>query len=436
MTKYRKLFWGEQFENPEEETIWEELKQMLTNPPSEQEIALKKQKEQEWIDSILNKAFPDEPKIKEEPYLTPKELGFEIPDKKIYAETDYGKSKSLQNNSLLEGKISSYQNPYDEVQNNPNLSKEEKVAKIKEISDGIEAQINREHMINQAKNYGGAALEIGSAAVPGYGGAKLAQTITKHLSQRVGRKIAKEIATGTLKGASTGTVEGLGRGLLEDENPIKTAVQDTVAGGVLGAGLGTTGGNVQKVVKKKNLKKYDKLLKDRKINKQERKEFINAGNKYYQNYEQGVNTNVKDLGNIKLPSEGLKETITQKPEHIIDVIDLSKNLKNSKVLEPESPKHSHKYNINKFHHLKGKNVDYQIAENQKGDKYFYKITDPYLTGPKPEGEGLLSTPKSTNNIIQPSPDNLNPSQKAIQKPISHNEWLEELKRKRKKLSWW
>ena len=61
MTRYRKHFWGEQFEDPEEENIWEELKQMITNPPTEQEIALKKQKEQEWIDSILNKAFPDEP---------------------------------------------------------------------------------------------------------------------------------------------------------------------------------------------------------------------------------------------------------------------------------------------------------------------------------------------------------------------------------------
>ena len=44
--------------------------------------------------------------------------------------------------------------------------------------------------------------------------------------------------------------------------------------------------------------------------------------------------------------------------------------------------------------------------------------------------------RNPSNIIQPSPNNLNPSQKAIQKPISHNEWLEELKRKRKKLGWW
>ena len=63
--------------------------------------------------------------------------------------------------------------------------------------------------------------------------------------------------------------------------------------------------------------------------------------------------------------------------------NLSKNLKKSKVLDVEKPKHSHKYDINKFYHLGSKKVDYQIAENQKGDKYFYKITDPYLTGPNP-----------------------------------------------------
>ena len=54
-------FYGERFRRPDEEDIWEELKQMLLNPPSEQEIALKKQQEQAWIDSILNKAFPENP---------------------------------------------------------------------------------------------------------------------------------------------------------------------------------------------------------------------------------------------------------------------------------------------------------------------------------------------------------------------------------------
>ena len=44
--------------------------------------------------------------------------------------------------------------------------------------------------------------------------------------------------------------------------------------------------------------------------------------------------------------------------------------------------------------------------------------------------------KSPNNIIQPLQNILNPSQQSIQKPLSHNEWLEELKRRRKKLGWW
>ena len=36
-------FWLDRFKKDDEEDIWEELKQMLANPPSEQEIALKKQ---------------------------------------------------------------------------------------------------------------------------------------------------------------------------------------------------------------------------------------------------------------------------------------------------------------------------------------------------------------------------------------------------------
>ena len=44
--------------------------------------------------------------------------------------------------------------------------------------------------------------------------------------------------------------------------------------------------------------------------------------------------------------------------------------------------------------------------------------------------------KSANNIIAPTQNNLNPSQQSIQKPLSHIEWLEELKRRRKKLGWW
>ncbi len=59
-------FYGERFRRQDEEDIWEELMQMLLNLPSEQEIALKKQEEQAWIDSILDKAFPENPTLQTE----------------------------------------------------------------------------------------------------------------------------------------------------------------------------------------------------------------------------------------------------------------------------------------------------------------------------------------------------------------------------------
>ena len=427
-------FWLDRFRKEDEEDIWEELKQMLLNSPSEQEIALKKQEEQAKIDAVVERMFPDIKKTQGEPYLRYEDLlnpqGLQKRMQEQYMQEDY--QKLMQNsrgdltpqdilqkmdmfspkrmngtNSLVDnyepeelvneltplktGYISTERqlSPYEEIDSRQDWSekmkaqKKAEVAKIQETAAAREKEINREHAIKQAKNYGGAALEVGSAFVPGLGGAKLAGTIAKKLAPKFGRKIAQEVSTGMLKGTSSGAIEGLGRGLLEDENILKTAGQDAVTGAVLGTGLGAAGANVQKVVKGNNLKKYDNLLKNKKISKPEKKEFIKAGNKYYQDYEQGVVTDVEGLGNVKLPSGGLKETITQKPEHIVDVINLSKNLKKSKVLDVEKPKHSHKYDINKFYHLGGGKVDYQIAENQKGDKYFYKITDPYLTGPNP-----------------------------------------------------
>ena len=417
-------FWLDRFLREDEEDIWKELKQMLKNSDKyEAEKKLQEARELEAFNKAWDKANGVNTESASPKNSKEKLTGMATPV--LEGKVVYEKEPSIYE------KIDSREDWSDELK----AQKKAEVAKIQEDLKAREKEINKEYMLELAKNYSGAALEIGSAAAPGYGGAKLAGTVAKKLAPKVGRKIAQEIATGTLKGASAGTVEGLGRGLLEDKNPLKTAVQDAIVGTTLGAGVGSAGANVQKVVRKSELKKYDNLLKSKKINRQEKNEFIKAGNKYYQDYEQGVETKVKGLGNIKLVSDALKETITQKPEHIIDVLDLSKNLKKAKVLGVESPKHSHKYDITKFHHLGGENVDYQIAENRKGDKYFYKITDPYLTGPKPEGEGLLNTPKSANNIIQPLQNNLNPSQQSIQKPLSHNEWLEELKRRRKK-GWW
>ena len=60
------VFWAERFRRDDEEDIWEELKRMITNQLTEEEVFLKKKQEQAWIDSILDKAFPEEPKTQTE----------------------------------------------------------------------------------------------------------------------------------------------------------------------------------------------------------------------------------------------------------------------------------------------------------------------------------------------------------------------------------
>ena len=60
------VFYGERFRRDDEEDIWEELKRMITNQPTEEEVFFKNKQEQAWIDSVLDKAFPEEPKTQTE----------------------------------------------------------------------------------------------------------------------------------------------------------------------------------------------------------------------------------------------------------------------------------------------------------------------------------------------------------------------------------
>ena len=107
----------------------------------------------------------------------------------------------VEHTPMLKGKVE-YNQPYEAIQNNASLTPEQKVQQIKKISNNEREKIEREHKIKMAKLYGGAALEIGSAAIP-FGGAariggqaavKLAKPAFSEISKRV---IAKNIGSGT-----------------------------------------------------------------------------------------------------------------------------------------------------------------------------------------------------------------------------------------------
>ena len=239
----RNIFWGEQFRRPDEEDIWEELKKMITNPPTE-----------------------EEPKIEKEPYLTLEELGFEVPEEESFAGKKYNRPMRLQ------GEVNKihYPNPYDAIQNNLDLSPEEKGVKIKELSNEIESQINREHVIN--------------------------------------------------------------KNLPDFKTQIKNGLQKEP--------------------------RYDYVRND--INK-------------------------------------------------FNIIENSKN---------------------------GKTYEYQIANDKINGNKFYMVKDiSRKNSSLTNWDQHPASRKNSNTIIPPTTQNLNPSQEAIQKPLSHNDWLEWLKRKRKNIGW-
>ena len=231
---------------PEDEEIWEELLYWLKNPITEAEQAERKKAEDDYINAILDKAFGDDTgsvKKDDEPYLRYEDL-LDEPKK---GQTT-GQAASI--DSFVENLPQ--KNPYDEIDLRTDWSEEQKalkkaeIAKIQNEAKDRNAKIDKENAIEHAKNWGGFALQLGSAAVPGLGGPKLATTVAKKLAPKLGRKIAQEISEGTLKGFSQGAVEGFGRGLATDENPLKTAATDAIAGTALGAGSFRIKGEIAK----------------------------------------------------------------------------------------------------------------------------------------------------------------------------------------------
>lgn len=278
----------------------------------------------------------------------------------------------------------------EEILKNSKLTREQKVQIIKEAGNEYDKQIDNELNNYLAKQYAGAAIEIGSAAIPvgGVAGQIAKRTLPAVVSKTIGRKFTHDIATSAIGGGINSSVYGVGRGLMEDKNPFTTALQDGVTGFSTGAALGGITGKINQAIDKNNIYSFDNFNL---LSKSDKKNYINQVNKYYNKYEQGLNPELNNIGIVKLPSQGFKETLKQNPELGKEVINLSNNLKKAEYKGVETPRHDHKYDITQFHRLNHNDIDYLIAQNSKGDNYFHKaVTPDLIAGPKPDGQGLPS----------------------------------------------
>lgn len=183
---------------------------------------------------------------------------------------------------------------------------------VQAILDSYEArnkEIENAHRKEMAKQYGGAALQLGSAFIPGTLGLKGAGLAIKALTPRLGQKIAENAVTGVTSSLASGAVEGLGRGLMEGENPLKTMLSDTAISALFGGTLGVAGAKIGK-------KLAEKKLQNGNI----------APQKYFDDYVVGLkNPNRKDLRDYRSfnligeLNNGNTQIIYDTPDEFIDL---------------------------------------------------------------------------------------------------------------------
>jgi len=280
------------------------------------------------------------------------------------------------------------------------LTKEQKIQIINQYYDNYRAKIDKELNNYLTKQYIGATLEIGSAALPAGGVGKLGGTIGKQLlKKQLGRKISENIGSGMLSGGASGGLFGLGESLINETNPVLSTLQGTLLGTTTGAILGAVGGNIQKTIKGQQLKNYGDIDN---LNDVLRKQYNNDSRKFYQDYIQEIQLNKN--GSFDFSKRGIQEQLRWNPQQAQNFPELVDDIKNAKRL-PDVPneKPLEKPLVSHYEVYRGKNGDHYIEVLKDGSKRYYITKDTHIGTPHAtstgSNAGIGTYLESPNNII-------------------------------------
>lgn len=321
-------------------------------------------------------------------------------------------------------------NELEKFLKNKNLTREQKVEAINNHFNDYRTSVDKELNNYLLKQYAGAALEIGSAAIPMGGastigrklGAKalekavgktLAKDIAadglgaafgkKFLQNNLGSKLSKEIGSGAFVGMNSGALLGTGQGLMDNENIFKTTAEGAITG-LIGGGLGGVAvGNAQRFIKGRELKNFGDIDI---LAKPQRDKYFENARKFYKDYNQGIK-----LNDFEFTRRGLQEILRWNPKQAQNFPDLVNDIKISKRL-PDAPnlKPQQKPFVSHYELYEGKNGLHHIEVLKNGEKRFYTTKDTLAGTPQATSQG---SNKSINNMINDFPPNFNPTQVAI-----------------------
>ena len=303
------------------------------------------------------------------------------------------------------------------ILNDKNLTSDEKFQRINFVYNNYQEKLDEDLQNFLLKKWAGAALEIGSAAIPFGGTGKLGATAGQKLLQKaIGRKLSQEIGSGTASGLASGAVFGTGRGLIEDKNPLITGLQDATGGLAAGALIGGTGGYLEKSVRA-NLLENAKPLSE--LSQTQIKNLIKQGKNYYQDYLHDTHVYYPPLDKIYFRNSQAGEI---RPHNMKMVPKIPEQIRTSYGLKHSNDK-PWRQDANNFYKLynthKGKTYEYIIRNNaNKTGNDFYQIKEvdsapAYLH----HNQALETEPV---NIINDNSGNINPVPMIIPPQVLQN----------------
>lgn len=294
-----------------------------------------------------------------------------------------------------------FEDDLQEVLNDETISKEDKVKIINSYFDSQRDEIDKELRNYLIRKYLGAAVEIGSAALPmGASGKIGTEAVRQFLIPKLGRKVAENVASGIPAGAVSGGVMGFGEGIQNDEHPIIAPIAGAVGGtaaGVLTGGLiGGAGAKAERFLKGQNLKSYGNIDN---LPYETRKQYTNDVKNFYQDYIQGKFLN-RDGSKIEFSRKAPQEQLRWNPQQGQNYPDLINDIKNAERL-PDSPnrKPDQKPNVKGYEVYQGKNGQHFVEVQKSGQKRFY------ITKDTPKSD-MVNTPQPAENTSTPVSKNL------------------------------
>lgn len=259
-------------------------------------------------------------------------------------------------------------------------------------------------------NIGKGIIDIGTAFVPVGGVGKLGLKGAQALTPALGKKLSQEIASGAIAGSKAGVIHGGATGLI-DEN-INPLTQGAIEGGIglgLGGGLGLAGGQIVKGVKARKLRKS----KTNDLSKEEIKKLRDDARSFYDDYIKGTSVTRDDLGKIHFGNAGINEQVSKGLHNANVIPDLKKQIKTGK--KQQKPRNDYeREDIKQFHiidnKINNKNIEYQIAEDTRGNKYYFAkdVTKKEGLSPSYQNQNLGSEINPTN-IMTDNAENFNPN---------------------------